>query len=252
MTTHLVIPDQHAHPDFHNERATWLGNLIADVKPDVIVNIGDGADMHSLSSYDKGKRSFHGRSYRKDIESHTDFQDRMWAPVYRRKKKLPLSYYFIGNHEQRIERALDLSPELVGTMGYDDLELEQWYDEVIPYDGQTPGTKIIDGISYGHYFVSGVMGRPIGGEHHAYSLIAKRLMSSTCGHSHLLDYSMRTDGANNKIMGLVCGSYIDYRAGWAGNVNDLWWSGVVIKRNIQNGCYDPEFVSLQTLKDLYK
>ena len=42
--THLVIPDGHAHPDFHNKRAEWLGALIADVKPDVVINIGDVAE----------------------------------------------------------------------------------------------------------------------------------------------------------------------------------------------------------------
>lgn len=28
---HLVIPDSHAHPDYNNNRADWLGELIADV-----------------------------------------------------------------------------------------------------------------------------------------------------------------------------------------------------------------------------
>jgi hypothetical protein len=61
MTTHLVIPDQHAHPDFHNKRADWLGQLIKELRPDVVINIGDAADMPSLSSYDKGTKGFQGR-----------------------------------------------------------------------------------------------------------------------------------------------------------------------------------------------
>ena len=65
--THLIIPDPHAHPDFHNERADWLGKLIKYLKPDVVINIGDAADMPSLCSYDKCTRAFGVRSYRKDI-----------------------------------------------------------------------------------------------------------------------------------------------------------------------------------------
>ena len=61
--THLIIPDSHAHPDYKNDRYDWLGKLILDLKPDVLVNIGDTADMASLSAYDKGKASFHGRNY---------------------------------------------------------------------------------------------------------------------------------------------------------------------------------------------
>jgi len=38
---------------------------------------------------------------------------------------------------------------------------------------------------------------------------------------------------------------------WAGLTNDLWWRGVVVKHNVENGVYDPEFISLQRLKDIY-
>ena len=58
----MIVPDPHAHPDFHNERADWLGKLIKDLKPDGVINIGDAADMPYLCSYDKGTRAFQGRS----------------------------------------------------------------------------------------------------------------------------------------------------------------------------------------------
>ena len=50
MTTHLIIPDGHTHPDYNNDRFTWLGKLIVDLQPEVVVNIGDMADMASLCS----------------------------------------------------------------------------------------------------------------------------------------------------------------------------------------------------------
>jgi len=54
MPSHLIIPDVQAKPglDFTYLRA--IGNYIAKKQPDVIINIGDFADMPSLSSYDKG------------------------------------------------------------------------------------------------------------------------------------------------------------------------------------------------------
>ena len=67
----LVIPDSHAHPDYDNKRADYLAKLIIDETPDVVVNIGDKWDFNSLSSYDKGKRSFHGRSYKKEVAGHS-------------------------------------------------------------------------------------------------------------------------------------------------------------------------------------
>jgi hypothetical protein len=205
--THLIIPDSHAHPNHHNKRAEWLGKLICDVKPDVVIHIGDSADMPSLSDYDRGKKIFQGRSYRDDIDSHLDFNDRLWHQVKKQKKQLPTRYFFIGNHEERIERAIQKSPELDGAIGYHDLELDRYYNETIPYNGGTPDSKCIDGITYAHYFVSGVKGYPLGGEHPAYSLLSKRFGSHSCGHSHLLDYCVRTGPNGRKIACTVVGCY---------------------------------------------
>ena len=254
--THLIIPDPHAHPDHNNERADWLGQLIADVKPDLVVNMGDAADLASLSSFDKGKASFHGAGYGKDIAAHLDFQERMWTPMKRTKKKMPYRIVLEGNHEHRIKRVLDYEPHLAsgGTgfgISFKDLDFDSYYNEVYEYKGQTPSIATFDGVSYAHYLVSGLMGRPIGGEHHAASLIAKNYTSCTVGHSHTADFAIRTDTHGKKLMGLVCGVYQDYESGWAGNCNDLWWRGVVIKRNVEDGVYDPEFIRMETLKKEY-
>jgi hypothetical protein len=156
--THLIIPDPHAHPDFNNDRATWAGNLIKDVKPDVVVMLGDSADMPSMSGYDKGTRSFHGRSYSKDINAHLDFQEKLWAPVKKAKKRLPLRVALEGNHEFRIKRAIEHQPELDGAVSFDHLQLPEFYDRVVEYAGNTPGVIDIDGVHYAHFFVSGATG----------------------------------------------------------------------------------------------
>jgi hypothetical protein len=52
-------------------------------------------------------------------------------------------------------------------------------------------------------------------------------------------------------MGLVAGVYQDYVSGWAGNVNNLWWQGVVYLRNVEAGVYDPEFISIEALRRVY-
>lgn len=251
---HLVIPDQHAHPEHHNDRADWLGKLIKDLKPDVVVNLGDAADMPSLSAYEKGTKAFVGRAYEKDITSHLDFQERMWEPTRKSKRKRPTAVVLEGNHEHRIKKAINIQPELEGDrygVSFKDLDFNRYYHEVIEYEGSTPGITTIDGVSYAHYFISGVMGRPIGGEHHAYSLLAKHYSSCTCGHSHLADFSVRTNVHGKKIMGTVAGVFQDYTSGWAGASNSLWWRGLVIKRNVEDGVYDSEFVSIDRLRKEY-
>lgn len=251
---HLVIPDQHSHPDYNNKRADFIGKLIVDLKPDVVVNLGDAADMASLSTFDKGKASFNGRSYSKDIDSHLDFQDRLWAPIRKAKKKSPYRVVLEGNHEHRVKRALEFSPELEGErhgISFKDFDFESYYHDVVEYEGQTPGFIAIDGVHYAHYFISGVLGRAIGGEHHAASLGKKSMVSCTVGHSHLRDFNMSTGATGRVILSLVAGVYQDYRSTWAGSVNDLWWSGVVIKRDVSDGVYDHQWVSLKALEKEY-
>jgi hypothetical protein len=249
--THLIVPDSHAHPDYPNDRADWLGELIADIKPDVLVHIGDSADLSSLSTYDKGKRSFQGRNYKADVASHLEFQDRMWRPIKRLKRKLPQSVFCIGNHEHRISRAIELSPELDGAISLKDLGLRDWYDIVVDYEGGTPGTVTVDGVTYAHYFVGGIAGRPLGGLHAGYAIATKLLCSATCGHSHLFGTSVHTTAQGAKVIGTVVGCYQDYTNEWAGKVGQLWDRGVVLKRNVEAGQYDIQWISLESLRKIY-
>jgi hypothetical protein len=249
--THLVCFDPHAHYKYNNNRAEWLGHLINDVKPDTVIIGGDVADMPSLSGYDKGKKSFQGRTYKADIDSHNDWQDRLWSTVRKSKRRMPRRVALIGNHEQRIDRAIELQPELEGTVSYSDLDLVRYYDDVVHYTGQTPGVIEIDGVHYAHYFISGVMGRPVGGEHPAYSLLTKKYTSCTQGHTHVYDHCFRTRADGRKIFGLVAGVFTDYRSDYAGEANDLWWQGCFIKRNVSEGQYDLEGISMARLKKEY-
>lgn len=251
MTIHLVIPDPHATPEHNNERASLIGKLILDARPDVVINLGDCASMDSLASYDKGKKSFHGRTYRSDIDSAIDFNDRLWNDVKKQKKKMPYRVILEGNHEQRIQRAIEIQEELDGAISFDHLEYNRYYNDIIRYSGTSPGVIEIDGILYSHFFISGILGKPIGGEHAGYSIITKALRSATCGHIHTLDYCIRTDGAGRRLHGLVAGCALDYEPHYAGNANKLWWRGVILKKNVEEGNYDVEFISLDRLRKEY-
>lgn len=256
IPTMLVVPDPHAHCDFNNNRFSLLSKLIMDLKPDVILCLGDLADMPSLCSYEKGTGRFEGRRYQKDIAANKEANKLMFADLNKynermrkngKKQYLPRTILLYGNHEERILRAVDQDPVLEGTIGLEDLGNEQYWNEIYPYKQVVE----IEGISFCHLFTSGVMGRPIGGEHPAYSMLAKQHASCTAGHTHTIDYSIRSTARGSKIHGLVAGCFIDYHADFAGQANGLWWKGVIVKRNVQGGQYDAEFISLHSLKQKY-
>jgi hypothetical protein len=248
----LVVPDQHATPEFNNDRADWLSKFTIDLQPDIVVNLGDAADMCSLSSYDKGKRSFHGRSYQADIDAHLDFQSRWWDPIKARKKKLPYRVVLEGNHERRVEHALDLDPQYEGILSFDNYEFDKYYDTVVRYDGGSPGIIEIEGIQFAHFFVTGVSGRPVSGESPARMLIAKFGTSCIQGHTHILDYATRKSPFGRVVHGGVLGCYQDYINGWAGGpIGNQWRGGLAVLDNVEDGNFDFSWVSIESLQKRY-
>lgn len=250
--TAIVYTCAHTKPGVSNERADWLGKLIYDVRPDYVVDLGDASDMYSLNSYDtRYPQAICSKSYEKDISTHLNFQERIRFPFRRAKKKMPDFFGIMGNHEERIVRAINLQPQLEGTrygISFNHLETKHFYNEYVPYENGGPGIFERDGIQYSHFISSGNFGRAMSGEHHAYNLIRKRLQSVTVGHSHKRNICFRDDA---NAIGLVAGCFKGADEAWAGQANGDWWSGVVIKRQIENGMYEPEFVSLKTLEKVY-
>lgn len=253
---HLVIPDPHAHPDYNNNRFSLLGRYILDLQPDVVVCLGDLADMPSLCSYEKGTGKFEGRRYAKDVAANIDANEKLWAPLIeynenrarnKRKQYNPRKVLLYGNHEERILRAVNQDPVLEGTIGLEDLKNELYWDEVYPFREAVE----IDGIYYCHYFTSGVLGRPISSEHTAYQMLMKQHASCTAGHIHTVDYCTRTAADGKRIQSLVAGCFLDYHADYAGPANNMWWRGVIVKREVSDGQYDLEFVSLDALTRMY-
>jgi hypothetical protein len=251
MTSHLVIPDSHAHPDYHNERYKWVGQLVADIKPDVVVSIGDWADMPSLSSYDKGTKGFEGKRYYKDVAAAHEAQEFFFEPIRKRKKKRPRFIQLEGNHEYRIKRAIEAdAAHLDGVIGVGDLGYADFGWEFVEYEGSTPGIIKVDGISYAHYFTSGVMGRAVSGVNPAYALVTKYGRSCTMGHTHCYAHYHRSNPVSECI-GLVAGVYQDYYSEYAGAANEMWWRGVVLCENVEDGVYDVQQISLDSLRKAY-
>jgi len=52
-------------------------------------------------------------------------------------------------------------------------------------------------------------------------------------------------------MAAHCGVFQDYDSDWAGECNALWTRGVLVKRNVQDGFYDPQWISIDAMKKAY-
>ena len=253
MTRHLVIPDVQAKQDVPLDHLTWAGHAIVRYKPDTIVCIGDFCDMESLSSYDVGKKSFEGRRYKTDIDiAHKamkmllqpleDFNER--AKRNKEKQYHPRQVLTLGNHEDRIDRAIQADPKLEGVLSTSDLKYKEFGWEVYPY----LEVVVIDGIAYSHYFQSGVMGRPVTS---AAALLAKKHQSCIQGHvqGRQIAYGTRADG--KQITGLFVGGYYQHDEAylhWQGNKH---WRGLWILNDVDDGSFDEMPISISYLKRKY-
>jgi len=251
MVKHLILPDMQVKEGDDLEFLTRIGRYIIEKKPDVVVHLGDFVDMESLSSYDVGKKSFEGRRYTKDIAVARKAMDKLLAPLFefnhdakktKKKQYKPRLVLCLGNHEQRIQRAIENDPKLEGLIKYEDLPYESW--EV--HDFLKP--VFIDGIAYSHYFPTGVMGRPATT---ASAMVSKLHMSCIAGHQQgkQVAYGKRPDGST--ITCIIAGSCYEHNETYLDHQTNNHFRGILLAHRVKNGCFDECFISLDYLKERY-
>ena len=238
---HMVIPDCHVKPGVNTDHLEWAGNYASDKQPDVIVMIGDWFDMPSMSSYDRGKLAFEGRRYVSDIKAGRVAMERFLKPILATKGYKPRLVFTMGNHEYRVIRYADENPELSGKLSWEDFGLKEYGWEVVDY--LKPVT--IDGVSYCHFFTSGVMGRPVSS---AAALLRARQQSSTMGHVQNTDVAFHPKTQN---IAMFAGTFYSHDEDYLGYQGNVQRRQIVIKHEVEDGHYDPMFVSMKFLEKSY-
>jgi hypothetical protein len=243
---HCVIPDVQSKPGVRNDHMEWVGNYIAEKKPDVVVCIGDFWDMESLSVYDKGKLPFEGRRYVNCVKAGRTAMEKLLKPIddYNRtakEKYKPEMHFTMGNHEIRIVRLADNNPEYEGKFSLDDLGIADYGWKVHDF------LKVIkiDGVEYAHYFTSGVMGRPVSS---AATLLRERQCSATMGHVQHSDCAMHKKTGQRALFAATCYLHDEKYLGEQGNSQRRQ---IIIKNEVTEGRYDIMEVSLGFLEKAY-
>lgn len=251
---HVVIGDTQVKPGVPTDHLGWIGQYVTDQfwgQNIVLVHLADHWDMPSLSSYDKGKKEMEGRRYVADIEAGNTGMDRLMAPIARENRRRRKVWQFRkvftrGNHENRIARACEDDAQLDGVIGFDDFNLKAWGWE----DHAFLEPVVIDGVSYAHYFYNPNTGRPYSGEN-LYTRLKTIGHSFTMGHQQGINYAVRPVGTM-RHHGLVNGSCYLHDEKYLGPQGNAYWRGIVVCHQVENGQYDPMFVSLDYLCRRYE
>lgn len=250
---HIVIPDTQVRPGDDLGFLERIGNYIVEKQPDVVIHLGDHADMPSLSSYDVGKKSFEGRRYLADIEAAKEGMRRLWKPLDEfnakarkngKKQYNPRKVLTMGNHENRINRAVEQDAKLEGVLSTDALDYTGFGFEVYPF----LDVVIIDGIAYSHYYITGVAGRPASS---ARAQLLVNHMSSIAGHQQGMQIATGRRADGKMITNIIAGSCYEHDEGYLGPQGNKHWRGFLVLHDVRDGEFDLMPVSLKYLNRKY-
>lgn len=250
---HFIIPDVQVRPGDDFTFLRKIGQYIADKQPDVIVCLGDFADMPSLSSYDVGKRQYEGRRYRADCDAALTAMEALIVPIEglqfsqkRNKKKVysPRMIMTLGNHENRINRAVDNDPKIEGLISVKDLGYEGFGWEVYPF----LDVVVIDDIAYSHYFPTGIAGRPATT---ANAQLSKKHMSCVAGHQQGLQIATAHRADGRRLTSIIAGSCYEHNEDYLGPQGNKHWRGCLMFHEVNDGQFDLMPVSLDFLNKRY-
>lgn len=209
--------------------------------------------MPSLSTHDKaGSKAFEGRRYKDDIQAAKDAMQTLLEPLRslqktqkqtKHKVYKPRMVMTLGNHENRINRAVANSPILEDVISVDDL----CYNK----DWEVHGflnPVFINGVGFCHYWPVGAMGRPASS---AAVIVNKLHMSCVAGHQQgkQVAYGKRADG--KAICGIIAGSFYLHDEDYMDQLSNTHWRGLVVLNEVQDGAFDEMFLSMNYLEKKY-
>ena len=252
---HLVIPDTQVTPSSNTDHLVWAAKYCIGLKdpPEKIIFLADHWDMESLCSYDEGKMCFEGRQYTRDIEAGINAMKRFINIIEaERDKRIRLHlprwkyelHFTIGNHEHRINLAVEKDRKLEGLISIDDLKLEEMGFIVHPFLKPVK----LDGIAYAHYFQSGIMGRPYSS---AKAMLNKGHMSGVMGHVPDKDIAYGRTLTGTSLTTLFAGIFYQEDLDYLSPQTNRSWRGIWLFNDVVDGSFDELPISMKYLKRKY-
>lgn len=232
MNRHFVLPDTQCRKGVPFDHFDWIGAAIREYKPTHLIHLGDHWDMPSLSSWDgPGSMTMEGARYEDDIEAGNEALTRLHKAMG--SFKCP-KVILRGNHEYRIRRAVETSPKYAGTIGEHHFNDKRLGWDVVEYFHGSPGVRVIDGVTYAHFFAQPNTGKPIGGT--ITNRLAKIGTSFVQGHVQGLLQGNVQYATGIVRHGIVAGSCYIADEGYKGHAN-AHWRGVVVLNEVRNGTF---------------
>lgn len=248
----LVIPDRHNDPR-HPHRldvTTWIARFGSEIRPPVVIDLGDSITMDSCSRYDRNDtlKGKHKPGIKADLDNHLAMLqafERGRAPDW--KPKLIRTR---GNHEQRLFDFENQHPENEGT------HTHRYAQDLLQFGWrERPFGEIVyvNGTGFTHAPFNG-MGKPMGGKtavHRAGALLCESLVH---GHTHSMEvHHSQKLGPTDKITVIQAGCALPDGEveHYAAHNPTGWTHGVMVLEVLNGAILDMTWVSMRTLRLKY-
>lgn len=245
----LVIPDTQVKPGVKTDHLDWASNYIRAMRPDVIVHMGDHFDMHSLSSYDQGKKAGEGARVTEDVQVGCQALDKLMGKWHNLRSYSPQLVFTKGNHEQRLQRYENDYPWLAGSLPDPVAYLARRGWEVVPF----LQPKRIAGVAFSHFFPRTQRGTITAssqksGAASAFAQIKANMVSCVAGHKQGLDSAIYNLD-DRRLRGIIAGSFYLHDEPYMSCNN--YWRGILHLHRVKNGDFTLNELDINYLKEHY-
>jgi hypothetical protein len=245
----VAIGDTHDAPGQNKDRFKWLARYCMDQQPDRIVHIGDLADWSSVSSHEFPGSVAHAARprFKDDLESVEEAMCAFYKEIGDWQVPMDIT---CGNHEDRITRFENKTPETYGSLYSQFEECASRYRWRLHNYGSW---LFIDGVGFTHVPHT-ILGKPFGGQTDN-TIANAATFSLVYGHTHRTTFRrVPKIGPAQSIEILNLGSAMPdgYIAKYAGTAMTGWTYGAWTIRVRDGHIISQDFIDMQELQYRYE
>lgn len=255
---HIVIPDTQIRPGVPLDHLVWAARFIADHRPpDHLQFAGDWWDMPSLSKWTKSSSlSAEGLRLDEDRDAGYKAMALFFGELERLDVKIPSFGFTKGNHEHRLDRAIEDDKKFEG---YIDPEtffgLQDFPIHVEPF----MAPMHVDGVAYCHLFDLNANGDTTGrrnGQTKAELQVRRVRGSSVAGHKQGYSVAHLThpyaEAWEQETFAVIAGSFYQHQEHYRGPTDGYERRGIVVIDDLNGwGKGSPRFVTMEYLQEHY-
>lgn len=248
VTKIVAIGDTHDSPGSDKSRFKWLARYVMDQQPDRCLHIGDFADWNSVSGHEAPGSVAHASRprFKDDLESAEEAMHTFWREIG--DWQIPMDIT-CGNHEDRITRFENKTPETYGSLYSQFEECAARYRWRLHNYGQW---LFVDGVGFTHVPHT-ILGKPFGGQTDN-AIANAATFSVVFGHTHRTTFRrVPKIGPAQSIEILNLGSAMPdgYIAKYAGTAMTGWTYGAYTLRIRGGHIISQDFIDMEELRQRY-